>query len=234
MAGHTESFMDSDALSRVVEYLRDHPRIKDVIISGGDPLVMSTESLMVILERIRSVESVEVIRIGTRVPVVMPMRVDDELVGMLREFHPLWVNTHFNHPSEMTKEAVGACVKMVDAGIPVGNQSVLLKGVNDNPLIVEELCRGLVRNRVRPYYLYMCDLVKGVEGFRTTVSKGLEIMEHLRGRLSGIAIPTFVIDAPDGGGKIPLLPGYMESMEGGKTVLRNFEGRRFEYTDPIG
>jgi lysine 2,3-aminomutase len=160
------------------------------------------------------------------------MRITDELVNMLRKYHPLWVNTHFNHPSEITPASAEACRKLVDAGIPVGNQSVLLRGINDEPRVMEKLCRGLVRMRVRPYYLFQCDLVRGVEHFRTPLSRGIEIMEYLRGRLSGLAIPTFVVDAPHGGGKIPVLPTYVVSMSPTHTVLRNFEGLLVSYPEP--
>jgi len=181
---------------------------------------------------LRSVESVQVIRIGTRVPVVLPMRITDELVEMLRKYHPVWINTHFNHPNELTSEAATACSKLADAGIPLGNQTVLLRGVNDSPKVIEQLCRGLVRMRVRPYYLYQCDLVQGVEHFRTPLSRGIEIMEYMRGRVSGIGIPTFVVDAPHGGGKIPIVPNYIVSMSPTHTVLRNYEGLMVNYPEP--
>jgi len=189
-------------MNEAVKYLRAHPEIKDVIISGGDPFTMATSTLERVIAAVRSVPSVDIIRIGTRTPVTLPMRVTDELVACLKKYNPIWVNTHFNHPREMTPEAKKACARLVDAGIPVGNQSVLLRGVNDDPQIIEALCRMLVKNRVRPQYLFQCDLVFGVEHFRTPISQGIHIMEHLRGRLSGLAIPTFVVDAPHGGGKI--------------------------------
>jgi lysine 2,3-aminomutase len=193
---------------------------------------MPTNVLETILAAIRSVESVQIIRIGTRVPVVLPMRITDELVQMLRKYHPLWINTHFNHPNELTEEAAAACEKLVDAGIPLGNQTVLLRGVNDDPMIIEQLCRGLIRIRVRPYYMYQCDLVRGVEHFRTPLSRGIEIMEYLRGRVSGIAIPNFVVDTPHGGGKIPVMPNYVVSMSPTHTVLRNFEGMLVTCPEP--
>jgi len=203
-----------------------------VIVSGGDPLTMSTEHLEMVLSRLRQVPSVQIIRIGTRVPVVLPMRITDELCAMLRKYHPIWINTHFNHPQELTPESIAACNRLSDAGVPLGNQSVLLRGVNDRPQIIEQLCRGLVRNRVRPYYLYQCDLVRGVEHFRTPVARGMEIMEYLRGRLSGLAIPMFVVDAPHGGGKIPVLPTYVVSQSPTHTVLRNYEGMLIAYPEP--
>ena len=232
VAGMQESTISPAALERAVRYLAGHPEITDVILSGGDPFTMTTDALERILAALRCVASIQVIRIGTRTPVVMPQRITDELVAMLRRHHPVWVNTHFNHPHELTAEAAEACARLVDAGVPLGNQSVLLRGVNDRPEIVEELCRRLVRMRVRPYYLFQCDLVRGVEHFRTPLSRGLEIMEYLRGRLSGLAIPQFVVDAPHGGGKIPLLPNYIVSMSPTHTVLRNFEGLLVAYPEP--
>jgi lysine 2,3-aminomutase len=232
IAGTRESCISARRLRQVVEYLQAHPEISDVIVSGGDPLTMADAAIESVLSALRSVPSVQVIRIGTRVPVVLPMRITDELVQMLRKYHPLWINTHFNHPNELTAESAGACAKLADAGIPLGNQSVLLRGVNDQPQILEELCRGLIRMRVRPYYLYQCDLVRGVEHFRTSVRAGIEIMEYLRGRVSGIAIPTFVVDAPHGGGKIPVLPNYVVSMSPTHTVLRNYEGLLINYPEP--
>jgi lysine 2,3-aminomutase len=232
IAGSRETPISSRRLQQVTAYLNAHPEISDVIVSGGDPFTMSTDSLEAVLAALRAVPSVQIIRIGTRVPVAMPMRVTAELTAMLRRYHPVWVNTHFNHPAELTSQAATACEALVDAGIPLGNQSVLLRGVNDSPAIVTELCRGLVRMRVRPYYLFQCDLVRGVEHFRTPLSRGLEIMEYLRGRISGLAIPTFVVDAPHGGGKIPLLPNYIVSTSPTHTVLRNFEGMMVSYPEP--
>jgi lysine 2,3-aminomutase len=227
-----ETTISAARLTQVTDYLRAHPEIHDVIISGGDPLTLPTPTLETILTAVRGVPSVDIIRIGTRVPVTLPMRVNDELIAMLRQFHPLWINTHFNHPCELTDEAGAACARLVNAGIPLGNQTVLLKGINDDPRVMEELCRGLVKRRVRPYYLFQCDLVPGVEHFRTPLTRGMEIMEYLRGRLSGLAIPTFVVDAPGGGGKIPILPNYIVSMSPTHTVLRNFEGMLVSYPEP--
>ncbi len=233
VAGYQESSISINQLNDITTYLRAHPEIKDVIISGGDPLTMSTSLLERILMAVRSVQSVDIIRIGTRVPVVLPQRITNELTQMLAKYHPVWVNTHFNHPNEITPEAQAACAKLVNAGIPLGNQSVLLKGINDSPQIMEELCRGLVKIRVRPYYLFQCDLVRGVEHFRTPISRGIEIMEYLRGRLSGLAIPAYVVDAPHGGGKIPVLPNYVVSMSPSHTVLRNYEGMLVNYPEPM-
>ena len=232
LAGMRESVISVKRLEQVVSYLSAHPEIRDVIVSGGDPLTMPTDAVATVLSRLRSVKTVEIIRIGTRVPVVLPMRITDELVTMLRKFHPLWINTHFNHPNELTPEAAAACAKLADAGIPLGNQTVLLRGVNDTPQIIEQLCRGLVRMRVRPYYLYQCDLVRGIEHFRTPLTRGIEIIEYLRGRVSGIAIPNFVVDGPHGAGKVPLMPNYVVSVSPTHTVLRNHEGMLVNYPEP--
>ncbi len=232
IAGMRENSISPRRLRQVVEYLNMHPEISDVIVSGGDPLTMSDNAIESVLIALRSVPTVQVIRIGTRTPVVLPMRITDELVNMLKKYHPLWINTHFNHPKELTDDAMRACAKLADAGIPLGNQTVLLKGVNDDPMVIEKLCRGLIQTRVRPYYLYQCDLVRGVEHLRTSLRKGIEIMEYLRGRVSGIAIPTFVVDAPHGGGKIPVLPNYIISMSPTHTVLRNYEGLMVNYPEP--
>ena len=232
VAGVLESAITVPRLQQAVAYLAAHPEITDVILSGGDPLTMGTEMLDRILAALRSVPSIQVIRIGTRTPVVLPQRITEELAAMLKKRHPVWINTHFNHPSELTPEAAAACERLVDAGIPLGNQTVLLRGVNDRPEIMEQLCRGLVRMRVRPYYLFQCDLVKGIEHFRTPLSRGIEIMEYMRGRVSGLAIPTFVVDAPHGGGKIPVLPTYVVSTSPTHTVLRTFEGMLVSYPEP--
>jgi len=232
IAGARESSISTQRIRQITEYLRGHPEVSDVIVSGGDPLTMSDGSIEMVLSSLRSVPTVQVIRIGTRVPVVLPMRITDNLVNILKKYHPLWINTHFNHPNEITEQAKQACAKLADAGIPLGNQTVLLAGVNDDAKIIEQLCRGLIQMRVRPYYLYQCDLVRGVEHFRTSIRKGMEIMEYLRGRIGGIGIPTFVVDAPHGGGKIPVLPNYIVSMSPSHTVLRNYEGLLVNYPEP--
>jgi len=232
VAGQKDVTVAAGRLRQVKAYLAAHPAIHDVIVSGGDPLTMPTEALEHVLATIRSVPTVEVVRIGTRCPAVLPMRVTEELVAMLRRYHPLYVNTHFNHPVEVTRQAAQACTRLADAGIPVGNQTVLLRGVNDDPRVLEALFRALVRIRVRPYYLFQCDLVRGVEHFRTPLARGIEVMEYLRGRLSGLAIPLFVVDAPHGGGKIPILPNYVVSVSPTHTVLRNFEGMFVTYPEP--
>jgi lysine 2,3-aminomutase len=229
--GVNNHVLNNEELKSIAYYLEKHPEISDVIISGGDPFTFDTSKLEHILSTVRSIPSVQVIRIGTKVPVVLPQRIDMELAKMLSKYHPLFVNTHFNHPIEITESSKTACERLINAGIPVGNQSVLLRGVNDNKLVYEELCRKLIAMRVRPYYLYQCDLVNGIEHFRTRVSRGIEIMEHLRGRLSGMAIPQYVIDSPGGKGKIPILPTYLISQAPEKVILRNFEGQIVEYPE---
>jgi lysine 2,3-aminomutase len=233
VAGTRETAISVAQLKQITRYLQNHPEITDVIVSGGDPLTMSTSLLERILMAIRTVPTVQILRIGTRTPVVLPQRITAELTQMLAKYHPLWINTHFNHPNEITAESAAACARLANAGIPLGNQSVLLREINDTPQVMEELCRSLVRMRVRPYYLFQCDLVRGIEHFRTPLSRGIEIMEYLRGRLSGLAIPAFVVDTPHGGGKIPLLPNYVVSVSPTHTVLRNFEGLLVNYPEPV-
>lgn len=216
-----------------IAYLKQHPEVRDVLLSGGDPLLLADDRLERIISRIRSeVPSVEIVRIGSRTPVTMPQRITPALVEMLRRHHPLYLNTHFNHPAEFTTESKAALARLADAGIPLGNQTVLLRGVNDCWALMRELMYRLTANRVRPYYVYQCDLAHGLEHFRTTVAKGIEIMEHLRGHISGLAVPTFVVDAPSGGGKIPVHPNYLVSHHEHKVVLRNFEGRIVAYEEP--
>ncbi|MBR9977821.1 MAG: lysine 2,3-aminomutase [Bacteroidetes bacterium] len=213
-------------------YIAEHPEVRDVLLSGGDPFMLNDEYLDWILTELRAIPHVEVIRIGTRIPVVLPYRVTDALVSVLKKHHPLWVNTHFNHPSEITTSAREALRKLADAGIPLGNQSVLLAGVNDCPRIMKTLVHKLVINRVRPYYLYQCDLSEGLSHFRTPIGKGIEIIESLIGHTSGFAVPTYVIDAPGGGGKIPVMPNYLISWSTNKVVLRNYEGVITTYKEP--
>jgi len=214
-----------------LDYLRRTPQVRDVLLSGGDALTMSPRTLDYLLGELSKIEHIELIRIGSRVPVFMPQRITDELCEMLEKYHPLWLNIHVNHPAEITPELYRACNKLSRAGIPLGNQSVLLAGINDSIHIQRELVHGLVQMRVRPYYLYQCDLVAGAGHFRSTVSKGIEIIEGLRGHTSGFAVPTFVVDAPGGGGKIPVSPHYLISQGPGKVVLRNFEGYITAYTE---
>ncbi len=213
-------------------YIREHTEIRDVLLSGGDALMVPDEFLDWILTELDDIEHVEVVRLGSRTPVVLPYRITDDLVEMLKTHHPIWLNTHFNHPRELTPSAREALRKLADAGIPLGNQSVLLSGVNDCPQIMRELNQKLVKNRVRPYYLFQCDLSEGLTHFRTSVGKGIEIMESLRGHTSGFAVPTFVIDAPGGGGKIPIMPNYIVSWSTHKMVLRNYEGVITTYEEP--
>ncbi|MDI9441702.1 MAG: lysine 2,3-aminomutase [Bacillota bacterium] len=231
-AGQRDGGVDWKYIEQGVEYIRNTPAVRDVLLSGGDALLMADSRLETIIQMLREIPHVEVIRIGTRTPVVMPQRITDDLVNMLKKYHPIWLNTHFNHAKEITPEAAAACEKLVDAGIPVGNQSVLLRGVNDNPETMKELVLKLVKIRVRPYYIYQCDLSAGIEHFRTKVSKGIEIMEALRGHISGYAVPTYVIDVPGGGGKTPVMPQYLLSMSPTKVVLRNYEGVIATYAEP--
>lgn len=215
-----------------LEYLRNTPQVRDVLLSGGDPLTLAPKVLEQLLRELRAIPHIEIIRIGSRVPVFMPQRVTDELCDMLQQFHPLWLNIHVNHPNEITKELASACDKLSRAGIPLGNQSVLLAGINDCVHIQRKLVQDLVQIRVRPYYLYQCDLVEGAGHLRTPVGKGIEIIEGLRGHTSGYAVPTYVVDAPGGGGKIPAMPNYLISYSDHKVVLRNYEGYITTYEEP--
>ncbi|GMA14908.1 lysine 2,3-aminomutase [Deinococcus metallilatus] len=215
-----------------LNYLRNTPQVRDVLLSGGDPLTLAPKVLAGLLSELRKIEHIEIIRIGTRVPVFMPMRVTQELCDVLAAHHPLWMNIHVNHPKEITPEVADACDRLTRAGVPLGNQSVLLRGVNDHPVIMQKLLRELVKIRVRPYYIYQCDLVHGAGHLRTTVAKGLEIMESLRGHTSGYSVPTYVVDAPGGGGKIPVAPNYVLSHSPEKLILRNFEGYIAAYSEP--
>jgi lysine 2,3-aminomutase len=215
-----------------IDYIAATTAVRDVLLSGGDPLVLPQAMLEDLLRRLRAIPHVEVLRIGTRVPVFLPQRIDADLVGMLRRYHPLWMNIHFNHAREITSEVRRACALLADAGIPLGCQSVLLAGVNDCPNVMKQLVHGLVKTRVRPYYVYQCDLVPGAGHFRTPVAKGIEIIEALRGHTSGFAVPTYVVDAPGGGGKVPVMPQYLISQADGRVVLRNFEGYITTYAEP--
>lgn len=210
-------------------YIEATPAVRDVLISGGDPLTLADEALGWLLERLRAIRHVEVIRIGTKVPAVLPQRITRDLVRLLRRYHPLWMSLHFTHPDELTPETAEACARLADAGIPLGSQTVLLKGINDDVDTMKSLFQGLLRLRVRPYYLYQCDPISGSAHFRTTIRRGLEIMEGLRGHTSGYAVPSYVVDAPGGGGKIPLLPDYVQGVDGDNLLLRNYEHRLFRY-----
>jgi lysine 2,3-aminomutase len=219
---------------KALAYIESKPQIRDVLISGGDPLTLSDDRLDYLLTRLRQIKHVEFIRLGTKVPVVLPMRVTRALVRMLRRHHPLWMSIHFTHPSEFTPEVTKATERLADAGIPLGSQTVLLKGINDDVSVMKSLMHGLLQRRVKPYYLYQCDPITGSAQFRTPVSKGLEIIEGLRGHTTGYAVPQYVIDAPGGGGKIPLLPEYVVGRDGEDLLLRNFEGGVYRYHDPDG
>lgn len=221
-----------ERLEPAFAWLAAHPEVRDVIVSGGDPLAMATDRIDRLLTRIRAIPSVETIRLATRVPVTLPMRITDELLTALRKHHPVWVMTHFNHPKELTPEAKAACTRLADAGFPVMNQSVLLAGVNDDAAVLEALFRGLVRVRVRPYYLLQTDPVRGTAHLRTPLAHGIAIMEKLQGRLTGIALPKLICDTPGGRGKVPLTPDYVVSRGEGRTLLRTFRGEEVEYVDP--
>ena len=231
-AGQTDNECGPDRIEKALEYIEKTESVRDVLLSGGDALMVSDKKLEYIISRLRQIPHVEIVRLGTRTPVVCPQRITPELCDMLKKYHPVWINTHFNHPNEVTAESRRACEMLANAGIPLGNQSVLLRGVNDCVHVMKNLVHELVKMRVRPYYIYQCDLSMGLEHFRTPVSKGIEIIEGLRGHTSGFCIPTFVVDAPGGGGKTPVMPQYVISQAPGKVVLRNFEGVITTYTEP--
>ncbi|MBR1514384.1 MAG: lysine 2,3-aminomutase [Bacteroidales bacterium] len=231
-AGQTDNECGPDRIEKALEYIEKTESVRDVLLSGGDALMVSDKKLEYIISRLRQIPHVEIVRLGTRTPVVCPQRITPELCDMLKKYHPVWINTHFNHPNEVTEESRRACEMLANAGIPLGNQSVLLRGVNDCVHVMKHLVHELVKMRVRPYYIYQCDLSMGLEHFRTPVSKGIEIIEGLRGHTSGFCIPTFVVDAPGGGGKTPVMPQYVISQAPGRVVLRNFEGVITTYTEP--
>ena len=231
-AGQHDCESTQDRIQAAIDYIARTPQVRDVLLSGGDALMVGDKMLESIIQRLRAIPHVEIIRLGSRTPVVCPQRITDDLVNMLKKYHPIWLNTHFNHPNEVTEESMAACARLADAGIPLGNQTVLLRGVNDDTEIMKQLVHDLVRMRVRPYYIYQCDLSMGLEHFRTPVSKGIEIIENLRGHTSGYCVPTFVVDAPGGGGKIPVMPQYVISQSPHKVILRNYEGVITTYTEP--
>ena len=231
-AGQHDAGLPVDQVDVAIEYIRSHPEVRDVLLSGGDALLVSDERLEYIIKKLRAIPHVEIVRIGSRTPVVLPQRITPGLCDMLKKYHPIWLNTHFNHPNEITAESAAACARLADAGIPLGNQSVLLAGVNDCVHVMKKLVNELVKIRVRPYYIYQCDLSMGLEHFRTPVSKGIEIIEALRGHTSGFCVPTFVVDAPGGGGKTPVMPNYVISQSPHKVILRNYEGVITTYTEP--
>ncbi|HAE41840.1 MAG TPA: lysine 2,3-aminomutase [Clostridiales bacterium] len=232
LVGSTDAAFSMTQFEEAFKYIESTPVIRDVILSGGDPLSMSDEKLEKIIARLRNIPHVEIIRIGSRTPVVMPQRITDKLCEMLKKYHPIYLNTQFNHASEITDASKTACEKLVNSGILVGNQSVLLKGINDCPHVMKKLLHGLMKIRVRPYYLYQCDRSVGIEHFVTSVGKGIEIMESLRGHTSGLAIPWFILEAQNGGGKCPILPHYLISRSDRKVIMRNFEGVVSVYTEP--
>ena len=231
-AGQKDDESPSERIEKCLAYIEKTPQVRDVLLSGGDALMVSDQKLEYIIQRLRKIPHVEIVRIGSRTPVVCPQRITPELCDMLKKYHPIWLNTHFNHPNEFTPEAEQPLARLANAGIPLGNQTVLLRGVNDCVHVMKKLMHELVRNRVRPYYIYQCDLSMGLEHFRTPVSKGIEIIENLRGHTSGYAVPTFVVDAPGGGGKTPVMPQYVISQSPDKVILRNFEGVITTYTEP--
>ena len=228
-----EDFVISDPeKEKAIDYIARTPQIRDVLVSGGDPLSMSDLALEDIIARLRDIPHVEVIRIGTRMPVVLPMRITPSLLKMLKKYHPVWINTHFNHPKELTEDSRKACADIADAGIPLGNQTVLLRNINDNTETMKELLLKLVKTRVRPYYIYQCDLYEGSEHFRTRVETGIEIIRNLTGRISGYAITRFIIDAPNGVGKVPVNPDFVVSLDDEKIEIRNYEDRVYTYPQP--
>jgi len=232
LVGSHERAITQGNFEEVLKYLRSHRKVRDVLLSGGDPLLLENERLEEILSRLRAIPHIELLRIGTRVPVTLPQRITGGLVRMLKKYHPLMISIHFSHPKEITDQVKRACNDLADGGIPLGSQTVLLKGINDKPYIMKKLVQELLKIRVRPYYIYQCDLAMGTEHFRTSVATGIQIMEKLRGHTTGYAVPTYVVDAPGGGGKIPVEPVYVVSRGKGKIVLRNYEGKIFEYPEP--
>lgn len=232
IVGEEDHAITYEALGKALEYIRQHTEIRDVLLSGGDPFTLSTERLEHIISELRKIPHVDIIRIGTRTPVVMPMRIDNELLSMLKKYQPIWINTHFNHVNELTPASEAACARIVDAGIPLGNQSVLLRGINDTTEAMKNLVLRLVHNRVRPYYLYQCDLTTGIGHFRTTVDTGINIVHELQGYISGFAVPKFVIDAPGGGGKVPFSYQYTVSHDSDRIVFENYKGDIYSYPEP--
>ena len=232
VVGDHDNLMPDEILEQAFEYIENTPEIRDVLISGGDPLVLSDQRLERILKRLSSIEHVEIVRIGSRMPVVLPMRITEDFVNMVKKYHPVYLNTHYNHPKEITAEAKEACAKLANNGVNIGNQSVLLREINDCSNVMLHLVQKLLTIRVKPYYIYQCDLSRGISHFRTPVSKGIEIIENLRGHTTGMAVPTFVVDAPGGGGKIPVMPDYLISQTEKRIILRNYEGVITTYTQP--
>ncbi len=231
-AGVTDKASTKEQIDAGIDYIRRTPAVRDVVLSGGDGLLMSDSMLEYVLKQLRAIPHVEIMRFGSRTPVVMPQRITPGLCKMIAKYHPIYVNVHFNHPKEITEASAAACAMMADHGIGVGNQAVLLAGVNDCPLVMKNLMHDLLKIRVRPYYVYQCDLSQGIGHFRTSVAAGIEIIEFLRGHTSGLAVPTFIVDAPGGGGKIPVMPQYVITESPTKVILRNFEGGIYTYSQP--
>ncbi|HPD98514.1 MAG TPA: lysine 2,3-aminomutase [Synergistales bacterium] len=231
-AGETDKAYGEDQIKKGIEYIRNTPTFRDVLLSGGDPLTIDDDRLEWVISELSNIPHVDFVRLGSRMPVVCPQRITDKLCSMLRKYHPIWLNMQFNHPKEVTPETTKACAMLADAGVPLGNQSVLLKGVNDCPYLFRELNQRLLKIRVNPYYIYQCDLSEGIEHFRTSVGKGIQIIEYLRGHTTGMAQPLFIVDAPGGGGKIPVGPNYVLSQSDRKLILRNYEGVLTTYTEP--
>lgn len=232
MVGDGERTLSMESYQKAFDYIRAHKEIRDVLISGGDPLTLSDRVLEHIIQEVKSIEHVEFVRIGTRIPVTLPQRVTPQLISMLKKYSPIWMSIHFNHPLEITPRVKQACDMIADAGIPMGSQTVLLKGINDQPEIMKKLMHELLKIRVRPYYIYQCDPILGSKHFRTEISAGISIMEQLRGHTTGYAVPTYVVDGPGGGGKIPLSPNYVIKKEKNTYTLRNFNHDEFYYHDP--
>lgn len=232
MVGDGNRTLSTATYEKAFDYIRSNKKIRDVLISGGDPLTMGDNMLEFIIKNVKAIPHVEFVRIGSRIPVTLPQRITPELIAMLKKYSPIWMSIHFNHASEITERVKKACNMIADAGIPMGSQTVLLKGVNDTPATMKKLMHELLKIRVRPYYIYQCDPIMGSKHFRTSVATGMNIMEHLRGHTTGYAVPTYVIDAPGGGGKVPASPSYIISQEKGKTVLRNYANEKYTYYDP--
>jgi lysine 2,3-aminomutase len=233
LVGQGDLSPSRERLEAAFAYIRQATQVRDVLISGGDPLTLSDEKLEWILSNLRAIPHIEIIRMGTKIPAVLPQRITPQLTRMLRKYHPLWMSLHFTHPDECCYETERACSMLADAGIPLGSQTVLLKGINDNAPTMKSLMHGLVKMRVRPYYIYQCDPINGSGHFRTPVAKGVEIIRALRGHTTGYAVPTYVIDAPGGGGKIPVMPDYVTGREGNDITLQNYEGKSYQYPDYI-
>ncbi|MGD0336260.1 MAG: KamA family radical SAM protein [Candidatus Omnitrophota bacterium] len=231
LVGEHEQTEAPSRFDAAIEYIKENRKIRDVLISGGDPFILEDEELEDLIQKVRSISHVEFLRLGTRVPVTLPQRITEKLVNMLKKYSPIWISIHFNHPKEITKRCKSACDMLSEAGLPLGSQTVLLKGINDRPYIMRKLMQELLQIRVRPYYIYQCDPVRGTQHFRTPVAVGINIIEKLRGHTSGYAVPTYVIDGPGGGGKIPIGPNYILSQAKGKYVLRNYKGKIYTYLE---